>query len=278
MKHEQARQGLGARLREIRKDARLSGRGLAALAGWHPSTVTRIELGKRGLSEEALRAWCTHCGAQDQIPDLIAVLRGISEAYVEWRRQLRTGLRRRQEASTPYYEQASLVRTYQPGIPPALLQTEDYARAILRARQRFRNLPDDVEEAVAARMARQRVLYTGDRRFFVVLEEQALLTRLGTRETMIGQLERLLDVTRMQHVSLGVIPARAQRTLGGPREGFVMFDNNMVQVETASAQLTITQPTEIAVYERTFEMMRAVAVCGDAARGLIRAAIAEVAI
>ncbi|MGJ6968781.1 helix-turn-helix domain-containing protein [Streptosporangium sp. G11] len=49
---QQARQGLGARLREIRKDARLSGRALATLAGWHPSKVTRIELGVRNASEE----------------------------------------------------------------------------------------------------------------------------------------------------------------------------------------------------------------------------------
>lgn len=272
---QQARQGVGARLREIRRDARLSGRELAALAAWHPSKVTRIELGTRNASEDDLRAWCRHCGADDQLADLIATVRGIESAYVEWRRQLRTGLRRRQEASTPLYEQARVLRIYQPGVPPALLQTAGYAAAVLRSRQRFRDLPDDVEQAVTARMDRQRVLYSGDRRFLIVLEEQALRTRFGDRDAMAGQLDRLLAVMSMQRISLGIIPAGAERVIG-PAEGFVVFDEAMVRVETASAQLTITQPAEISLYGRAFREMQAAAVYGAAARALIAAALAAI--
>ncbi|MEV7011528.1 helix-turn-helix transcriptional regulator [Streptosporangium sp. NPDC051022] len=272
---EQTRQGLGTRLREIRKDARLSGRELAALAGWHPSKVTRVELGTRGPSEDDLRAWCLHCGAADQLADLIATHRGIETAYLEWRRQLRTGLRRRQEASAPLYEQAQLLRIYQPFIPPALLQTADYAARILRRVRVFLSLPDDVEEAVAARMDRQRVLYSGDRRFLIVLEEQALRTSVGDRDAMAGQLDRLLAVMSMQRISLGIIPTGAPRSIS-PSEGFVIFDEAVVRVETVTAQLTITQPAEIALYARTFAEMQAAAVYGAAARERIVAALAAI--
>ncbi|MER7206323.1 helix-turn-helix transcriptional regulator [Streptosporangium sp. NPDC000239] len=274
---EQARQALGARLREIRKDAQLSGRALAALAGWHPSKITQLELGKRGPSEKDLRAWALHCGAEDQLADLIATVRGIDSAYVEWRRQLRTGLRRRQEASASLYERAALLRIYQPGVPPALLQTAEYAEAVLRSRQRFRDLPDDVMAAVTARMDRQRVLYFGGRRFLVVLEEQVLLTRFGDDKVMAGQLDRLLDVMGMQRVSLGIIPAAGPRLIG-PGEGFVVFDNELVRVETTSAQLTVTQPAEVAVYAHAFAAMQAAAVYGAEARALVEVARARLSI
>lgn len=273
---QQARQGLGARLREIRRDARLSGRELAALAAWHPSKVTRVELGTRGASEDDLRAWCRHCGAGDQLADLIATVRGIESAYIEWRRQLRSGLRHRQEIAIPLYEQTRLFRIYQPFIPPALLQTAGYAAEMMRSRRVFLNLPDDVDQAVEARMGRQRVLYSGDHRFLIVLEEQALRTRIVSRDALAGQMDRLLATMGLHRVSLGVIPAGGERSPSAFGEGFVIFDQLMVRVETTSAELTITQPAEISLYGRAFQEMQAAAVYGAAARALITAALAAI--
>ncbi|MEU7746020.1 helix-turn-helix transcriptional regulator [Nonomuraea sp. NPDC049158] len=71
----QAREALGARLRDIRRDAGLSGVELATLAGRHSSKVSRIEYGKRNASEDDLRAWCRHCRAEDQLAELVATLR-----------------------------------------------------------------------------------------------------------------------------------------------------------------------------------------------------------
>lgn len=272
---QQAKEAFGARLREIRKDANLTGRVLATLAGWQPSKVTRIERGVRNASEEDVRLWCLHCDAEDQVPDLIATLRGIESAYIEWKRQLRTGLRRRQEASVPLYEQARLFRIYHPFLIPGLFQTADYAAAILRKVRVFLDLPDDVDEAVEARMDRQRVLYSGDRRFLVVIEEQALRTRVGDRDVMAGQFDRLLATMSLQRVSLGIIPAGAAREVW-PAEGFLMFEETTVRVETVSAQLTVTQPREIALYGRTFERMQSAAVYGADARELIAAALAAI--
>ncbi|MGH8347061.1 MAG: Scr1 family TA system antitoxin-like transcriptional regulator, partial [Pseudomonas sp.] len=94
-----------------------------------------------------------------------------------------------QKARIPLYERTKLFRVYEPGLVPGLFQTAEYASAIIAHVIEFDQIPNDLEEAVAARMERQRVLYTGDRRFLVVLEEQALRTRVSdAASVMAGQL------------------------------------------------------------------------------------------
>ncbi|WP_408055449.1 helix-turn-helix domain-containing protein [Streptomyces radicis] len=60
---QQAREALGKRLREIRKDSGLTARELASRAGWHESKCSRIENGPTGPSDDDLRSWALHCGA-----------------------------------------------------------------------------------------------------------------------------------------------------------------------------------------------------------------------
>ena len=107
----QARASLGIRLRDIRKDAGLSGIELAQRAGWLSSKVSKIEHGKQGASEEDLRVWCEHCDAQGELPDLIAAVRSIETQFAEWRRIVRSGTRRRQQASAAVYERTRLFRS-----------------------------------------------------------------------------------------------------------------------------------------------------------------------
>lgn len=271
---QQAKEALGARLREIRKDANLTGRALASLGGWHPAKITKIEYGRQNPSEDDLRAWCRHCQATDQTPDLIATARNIESMYIEWKRQLRTGLKRQQEASAPLYERAHLFRIYHPALIPGLFQTAEYVAAIMRKSRTLLEIPDDVDDAVATRMERQRVLYAGDRRFLVILEEQALRTRVGDVDVMAGQLDRLMAVMGLQRVSLGIIPSTGARQVW-PSEGFFIFDGTTVRVETVSAHLTITQPREIALYAKTFESLQRSAVHGQPARALISSALAD---
>jgi transcriptional regulator with XRE-family HTH domain len=191
---QQAREALGARLREIRKDANLTARALAVAIGSHFTKVSKIENGARSPSEEDIRAWCTACGAADQIPDLIATVRHIEAMYHEYRRQMQAGLKHLQESSIPLYEQTSLFRIYDTTVVPGLFTTAEYAAALFRFWTSFMGLSGDVDAAVEARMERQRVLYTGERRFQVVMEEQVLRTRVGDNDVMAGQLDRLLAV------------------------------------------------------------------------------------
>ncbi|MCP2319464.1 Helix-turn-helix domain-containing protein [Nocardia amikacinitolerans] len=268
--HE-AREALGLRLRELRRDAELTARRLAELAGWHESKVSRIEHGKQTPAEADLRAWCEHTGHDNQLADLVATLRNIEAAYLEWRRVLGTGIRRPQKARVRLEARTKSMRWYEPTVFPGLLQTPAYAEGILRKVIAFYGIPDDLEEGVAARIERQHVLY-GRRRFNFVVAEQVLHTTVGDDDVMRGQLDRVLNVMTLPSIAFGVIPAAA--TYEAPAtNGFAIFDTRLVQVETISAELAVTQPREIALYEKMFTVLAGQALYGDAARVLIRDAL-----
>ncbi|MFD3565561.1 helix-turn-helix domain-containing protein [Streptomyces sp. NPDC058686] len=80
---QQAKSELGSRLRLMRKDAGLTGRALAAAAGWHESKSSRIETGRTPPSDDDIRTWTRICGAPEETADLIATARGIEGMYVQ---------------------------------------------------------------------------------------------------------------------------------------------------------------------------------------------------
>ena len=91
---KQEREALGVRLRELRKDAGLTARALATATGQHYTRVSKIEHGVQAPTDDDIRRWCRACGADDQVPDLIATLRAVDSAYLEFRRQSRAGMKR----------------------------------------------------------------------------------------------------------------------------------------------------------------------------------------
>lgn len=258
---------LGHRLRDLRKDAGLTGRQLATLAGWQSSKISKIEYGKQTPTDDDIRVWCQNCEVPDQVLDLIATVRNIEAMYVEWRRMLRVGTRKRQEASISLEAQTRLFRWYEPVLAPGILHTAEYARAVLARVIDFYEIPNDLEDGVAARMERQQILYKGNHRFHFVLAQQVLLTTVGDTEVLVGQLDRLHTVLSLPRVRLGIIPATAAYRV--PTNQFIMFDDRMVHVETVSAELSITQPREIFLYSKTFQELSQRAVYGQGARELI---------
>src|SRR6266536_1788241 len=129
---QQAREALGACLREIRKDANLTARALAVAMGSHFTKVSKIENGARSPTEEDIRSWCTACGAAGHVPDLIASVRHIEPMYKENRRKRKAGLKHLMESSVPLYEQTSLFRIYDTTVVPGLFTTAEYAAALFR--------------------------------------------------------------------------------------------------------------------------------------------------
>jgi transcriptional regulator with XRE-family HTH domain len=269
---DQARASLGIRLRDMRRDAGLSGTELARLGGWLPSKVSKIEHGRQTPSEEDLRAWCEHCRAPGQLPDVIAAVRSIETQFAEWRRIMRGGTRRRQQASAAVYDKARLFRIYEPALVPGLLQTREYAVAVLSTFIDFIRVPDDAEEGAAARLERQKVLTHGDRRFHMVVGEQALHTNVGGAELMAAQLEHLLAVLRLARLRLGLIPLDAPYRVP-LNNGFWILDESLVQFDTYSAELSLVRPDEIALYGRAFDRLAALAVYGAEARTMISDAL-----
>jgi transcriptional regulator with XRE-family HTH domain len=273
---KQAREALGVRLREIRKVAGLTGRALAVAIGCHYTKISRMENGGQAPSEENINAWCRACRAEDQIADLIATARAIETMYVEWQRQTRAGMKRLMLSSLPRYEHTKLFRIYEHYIIPGLFQTAEYSAAMLSYFIDFLDTPNDLDAAVEARMERQRIVYSGDRRFVMVLEEHAIRTRVGNLDTMSGQLDRLLAVMSLHRVSLGIIPAAAPHKVF-TSVGFWIYDDAMVRVETPTASLEVTQPREIRLYGTMFGQLQQSAVYGAEARALVTRAMADLA-
>ncbi|MEU7023813.1 helix-turn-helix transcriptional regulator [Streptomyces sp. NPDC046203] len=269
---QRARQALAERLAELCRDAGLSGLDLAERCGWSRSKSSRIMNARTPPSAEDIRAWCRACGAEGQAEDLIASLRTAEGMWVDWRRMERAGLKQAQEARLPLYQRTRRFRSYSSWLVPGLIQTRPYTAAALQSIQRRRGLVDDVAEAVAARMERQRVLYEGDRRFAFLVEESVLRAGIGGAEVMSGQLGHLISIASLPHVSLGVVPMKPDRERW-PTEGFWIYDTAQVNVELVSGYLTLTQPTEVGMYAGTFAELAAQALYGAAARTLITSAL-----
>jgi transcriptional regulator with XRE-family HTH domain len=272
---KQAQEALGVRLRELRRDAGLTGRGLAAAVGWHFTRVSKLEHGVQTPTDADIRQWCQACRADEHVPDLLATLRTVESAYLEFRRQARVGMKRVLGAHTlALYERTTLFRIYEHNVIPGLFQTADYTAAMLSFWIEFLETTNDLDEAVAARMERQRVLYRRDKRFVVVLEEQALQTWFGTAETQAEQLDRLLAVMSLPTVSVGIIPMMRERPVVAST-GFWLFDNSLVALEVPTASIEVTRPLEIELYGRMFDRLLGAAVHGKGARDLVRRVMGE---
>jgi hypothetical protein len=185
----------------------------------------------------------------------------------------RAGLKRVQQSVAPLFERTRRFRVYQSRVIPGLLQSAAYTRAVLSTVAHLRDVPDDVDDAVAVRMDRQRILHSGDHRFAMLVEEWMLRTAIGDSETMVGALGHLISVASLPSVSLGVIPLSTPRGAGWPVESFTVYDDAQVTVELVSAHLTVTQPGEIAEHTKAFAELSTIAVYGTHARSLITAAI-----
>lgn len=271
-----ARQALADELKEIRTQARLTAKELAAGAGWDRTKISHIEHGRRPPSAADIRAWCRICGAEEQAEDLVASLHAAEGMWVEWRRMERGGLKRAQESVLPLFERTRVFRTYSSWLLPGLLQTEDYTRAVLRAVQQRRGLVDDVEAAVTVRVERRQILRRPGRTFAFLVEESVLRTGIGGPDVMLRQLDHLARVGSMPSVSFGILPMRSDRAIR-PVEDFWIHDAEEVSVELVSGYLTITHPREIAMYTQIFAALAEAAVYGVRARRLIDAARRAVA-
>jgi transcriptional regulator with XRE-family HTH domain len=269
-----ARRAFAVRLRDLRKDAGLTGQHLAALTGLHNSKISRIEHGQQSPSEDDIRVWCIACGVARQIPELIAAHREVDQIWVEHRREMRAGMVHIQSRSTPLYESTRLLRAYESNVVPGILQTRGYVVAALTTSARVHDLPPgDAEAAADARLSRQHLVTkpTGNNTYSFVIEAGALQHGFGGDAVMHEQLDFLLDVTRLPTVTFGIIPPLSNRAIR-PGEGFYIFDDQLVRSEMWSGGFRTRQPDQIAYFLRIFNMLRGLAVHGAAARELIEAA------
>jgi transcriptional regulator with XRE-family HTH domain len=272
---QDARAALGERLRELRRHAGLTGRQLAEALSWPTSKVSKLENGRQQPTGTDIRGWTEATDRADATEALLAALHTLEEQHAEWQRLLRRGLRAHQDTIIARDARTRMFRAFEPTVVPGLLQTPDYARA--RFEQGIAEFGvQDVDEAVAARLRRQEMLYRADKRFHLVLTEATLRYSLCPPEVMLGQLDRLIALAALPTVRLGVLGFGTPCSVA-PLHGFWLFGDDRVVVESYSAELTLAQPQEIELYTRTFDALAGDASYGRAARAIITAVIDDLA-
>lgn len=273
--HE-ARDALGKRLRELRQRANMSGRQLAESLSWPPSKVSKLENGRQTPTDDDIRRWARATDGDGETEALLASLHTLEVQHAEWQRQLRTGLKPHQQEIAELDAMTRLFRAFESTFIPGLLQTAEYARSRFAQSITVFKVRNDINEAVAVRVQRQEILYRPDKRFHFVLTEAALRYRLCPPGVMLGQLDRLVSLSAMPNVKLGIIGFETAYVVA-PAHGFWLLDNDRVMVETFSAELNLAQPQEISLYSGIFNSLAAVASYGRAARAIINRVIDDLA-
>jgi transcriptional regulator with XRE-family HTH domain len=265
--HE-ARMALGGRLRELREQAGLTGKQLAESLSWQASKVSKIENGKQTPSASDIESWTEKTNSKDQAASLLASLRTLEVQHAEWQRIFRGGIRPRQNSLAELDQKTRFFRVFEATVIPGLLQTAEYARSRFAEGIRIFKLPNDVNEAVEGRVKRQDIFYRPDKRFHFILTEAALRFRMCSVPAMLGQLDRLVSLSALPNVKLGIIGFETRYT-ASPWHGFWIYDDDKVLVETYSAALNLAQPQEVELYANVFGELSSVASYGRAARAII---------
>ena len=260
--------GLAERLSGMRRAAGLSGARIAADLGWAPSKVSKIENGNQTPKADDIRAWTAACGHPEAASELLDVLADVQTIHRRWKQRLRGGLAYVQEDHDRRAREAKRIRSAEILLVPGLLQTAGYARNVLA---RLWPARSDIDEAVAARLRRQEVLYDTGKTFELVTTEAALRTLVCPPQVMLGQLDRLLSMG-LANVTLGIIPMGAELD-AVPLHGFLLLDD-AATVETYDDEYEVSEE-DSEEYGRTFDRLMAEAATGDAARRLITAAASD---
>lgn len=276
--YRRERRRLAGWLRQLRQEAGFSGNALAKQLDWVQSKVSKIETAKQLPTEDDIRQWAGAVNAQAKtIAELVALLERARAEYVTFKEQFRAagGGSAFQADILALEAQDTRIRKFQPGMVIGLLQTAEYARELMHLPSGPATLDTDEDEIarmVAVRMQRQQVLYDPRKQIQVVLLEAALHTRICSPATLYGQLDRLLAVLGLPSLELGIVPFTALVPLC-PLSGFAIHDQDLVVIETVTGETQISDPEEIARYERIFELLREAASYGEQAAALIRKAM-----
>lgn len=264
--------GVADLLRQLRQQAGLSGKTLAAVAGWQPSKVSRVELGRQRPTAADIEVWSRACGADpDHTASLLALLTDLESLHREWKQRMRRGQSPVQADYNQIVAASSTIRHFEVAYVPGLLQTADYARRVLAEMVDLHGLPvADVDEAVATRMRRQQLLYDAGKTFEFILAESVLRWMLCPPGVMAAQLDRLQTAMTLPNVRFGIIPFGVQIPVT-PQNAFQLYDDIAI-IETFVGE-TVYRGPEADAYARVMERLWAQTVTGAQARRLIVRAV-----
>ncbi|XVV00106.1 helix-turn-helix domain-containing protein [Actinosynnema sp. CA-248983] len=192
---------LRTELRKARDRAGRTQREVAEALDWSTSKVIRIETGAVNISTTDLRALLQFYGeSPEYIEDLVQTARAGRQRV--WWDKHKPNLDADMVTLLEFESSTSLIRQFQTLVIPGLLQTEDYAREILR----MYNTEDQLEYKVKLRMDRQRILHGEDAvRAFFIMDEASLRRWVGGPAVMRKQLEQIKDLAKQPNITIQVL-------------------------------------------------------------------------
>lgn len=240
----------GSRVRRLRTAAGLTQAELGARTHVVSTRITQIERSSGAKPTlELARALDAVLGADNLLVDLWPYV--YREAFPDWSR-----------AFMAHSARAVSIGQYAAHVVPGLLQTEAYARAVLSVGRSLTG-EEQLEERVAARLARQERLGSPDRpELWVVLDEAVLRRPVGGKAVMQGQLARLLDGAAKPHITVQVLPfdQGEHDALGGSLTVLTQPDGSEVAyTEGAHYGQLVEDPAEVRRFTVTYDRLRAAA-------------------
>ena len=259
------RRRLGSELRRLRESQSIKLEEVAERLGLAPSTLSRIETGKAPTRTAYLNSMLELYGVDDQGQRQV-LLEMAREGHRKgwwavWDGVLPTGF----GIYVGLEAEAASLRVYEAQVVHGLLQTEDYARAVMSTVRR-RQTPDEIDRLVKLRMQRQEVLMRADPlELWIILDEAVLRRMVGASCVMRQQLEHLYETSQWPNVTLQVLTfgSGLHPGMGGPFaiiEFPERFDPDVVYTEGITGQAYIEErDREVRARSETFDLLRATA-------------------
>jgi transcriptional regulator with XRE-family HTH domain len=230
-------------------------------------SLSRIENGERGTSPVLVRALLDLYGVDDapQRADVLDLVRADKEQQKPWWRKYSTVLTAtRYDGYLALEAGATSLANYQPMLVPGLLQTEDYARAVI-SQMRLELTPPQVEALVKVRMERQNSRLGGEQptKLWAILDEAVLRRTVGSAEVMRDQLRKLVESGEQPNITVQLLPFSlgAHPGLYGPFVILTFPDPtpNLVWLENPKNSVYLEAVDDVVNYTEIFDQLRACA-------------------
>jgi transcriptional regulator with XRE-family HTH domain len=269
------RRRLGSELRKLREASQYKLEEVAAELGVAPSTLSRIETGKAPTKSAYLNQMLEMYGVADQAQRQVLVDMAREGHRKGWWSAYDDVLPSGFDIFVGLEAETTGIRSYENSVVHGLLQTEDYARAVLRELQP-RLTAEQVERQVDLRMARQRRLGEEPALDLWVIHDEAVVRRaVGGPAVMRGQLTQLLDAVSRPGITLQVLPfeSGAHAGMRGPfsiLEFADRSDSRVAHVESVGGFIYMEKEREVRVCSDAFDRLRAAALAPGASVDLIK--------
>ncbi|AZP18511.1 MULTISPECIES: helix-turn-helix transcriptional regulator [Streptomyces] len=266
------RRRLGQELRRLRELKGMTAEEVAERLLVSQSKISRLENGRRSISQRDVRDLCGVYEVEDhRIVDSLMQMAKDSRQQGWWH----------SFGDIPYSvyigleTDAASLRVYDPQVVPGLLQTRTYAESLISGALPEAT-PTDIDKRVQVRLRRQERISAADNplRLWAVLDEATLRREVGNKQVMIEQLEHLIEMSQLPHVTVQLIPFTMGAHPGVSGQYAILefpdaADSSVVYIEGVTSDLYLEKAQDVQKYSVMYEHLRAQALNADQSRDFI---------